>query len=158
AFAAQPGPAEDPAQGHYALAANAAVRASLGKAANCLDVDQVAAADRDGLRQKALEWLRADLKVCARVLARHAKGGKTAGDRPESPLANLAAAAAQTGLLELFAVCDRLNSWPTDPTLAVVREDKELARLPAGEQAAWRQFWADVQTLRKQTKGYYSKR
>jgi serine/threonine-protein kinase len=42
---------------------------------------------------------------------------------------------------------DRLAQWKGDPDLASVRDDKELAQLPAAERHAWQQFWADVEQL-----------
>lgn len=38
------------------------------------------------------------------------------------------------------------------PPLAGIRDDKELARLPAKEQEAFRKLWADVETVLAKTR------
>jgi hypothetical protein len=39
-----------------------------------------------------------------------------------------------------------------DTDLASLRDDKDLAKLPATEQKDWRQFWAVVRALEKQAR------
>jgi tetratricopeptide (TPR) repeat protein len=75
-----------------------------------------------GLRKQSLDWLRADLALNARHLQ---------GDSPQDR------ALAQ----------QRLEHWQRDDDLAGVRGSGALAKLPAGERAAWVQFWTDVETL-----------
>jgi hypothetical protein len=40
-----------------------------------------------------------------------------------------------------------MNRWLADPYLKAVRDEFELAKLPADEQADWRKLWADVRAL-----------
>ncbi len=47
-----------------------------------------------------------------------------------------------------------LRHWQTDKDLSGVRDEKELAKLPAEEeQAAWKQFWAEVEAVLKKASG-----
>jgi hypothetical protein len=137
-------------KGYSWRATIAAAQAAVGKSTHDLDTDKLTAADKAKLRQQALDWLRADLKLCTQALARNPEGGKQVPQQPPSPLQKLAGPAPQPGLLNCWHAWDRLTSWSSDPALAGLREEKELAKLAAAEQAAWRQFWADVQALRKQ--------
>jgi tetratricopeptide (TPR) repeat protein/tRNA A-37 threonylcarbamoyl transferase component Bud32 len=77
------------------------------------------AAERARLRQQALDWLRASLKV-------HVAGLAAADPKVKD-------AARRT-----------LRYWQETPDLAGVRDAAGLAALPADEQDAWRKFWADV--------------
>jgi len=74
-------------------------------------------AGRQGLRQQALAWLRADLAAW-RALP------------PTDPLA--------------AQVPDKLGRWLKEADLASVREPDALAKLPDDERRAWEAFWADV--------------
>src|SRR5262249_19441718 len=65
---------------------------------------------------------------------------------------------ARPGPAELLRVCDRLRQWLTHPDLASLREDKELARLPAEEQKDWRTLWADVRSLDQQARATFKER
>jgi tetratricopeptide (TPR) repeat protein len=76
------------------------------------------------LRTQALQWLRADLTLSAERVERNEP-------TPGKP------------------VQARLAQWQTDPDLVGVRHPWALWRLPKGERQHWRQFWADVDTLRK---------
>jgi eukaryotic-like serine/threonine-protein kinase len=74
------------------------------------------------LRQKALDWLRADLN---HFTQRYAKN--------RSRLPRI-----QRGIVQ---------NWKRDTDLSPVRDKEGLSRLPPAEQAAWRTFWADVDNL-----------
>jgi serine/threonine-protein kinase len=123
AFTGSPKLAEDHKAAHRYNAACAAVQAGCGKGA---DAGQLDDKERFRLRQQALDWLRADLAVWARQAAsdKEADGAR---------------------------VRQTLGHWQRDPALAALRDAKELAKLPADEQAAWRQLWADVEALLKKT-------
>jgi tetratricopeptide (TPR) repeat protein len=122
AFAAQPQLADDLQAGHRYNAATSAILAGCSQGKDApLDIKE-----RARLRQQALQWLRADLSLWSKRLA-----SGTAGDRLQ---------AQQT-----------LAHWSSDPDLTGVRDAETLAALPEGEQKAWRQLWADVAALRKQT-------
>jgi Flp pilus assembly protein TadD len=153
AFAAQPGLAEELATSHNTHAARAAAAAVAGQG---LDTEKLIAADKAKLRRQALNWLRADLKLCTQALGSNPQGNKQGQQEPASPLQKLAGPIAEPGSQNWKRALDRLTTWPSDPALAGLREEKELAKLPAAEQAAWRQFWADVQPLRQQTAGRFT--
>jgi serine/threonine-protein kinase len=70
--------------------------------------------EKSSLRRKALNWLRANLKLSAELR----NEGITAG----------------------WSVV----SWRTDPALARVRDPAELVKLPDAERAQWQRFWTDV--------------
>ena len=46
--------------------------------------------------------------------------------------------------------------WQTDPALAGVRDEKELAQLTVEEQKSWRQFWTDASQLAKKTRAAFT--
>ncbi len=77
---------------------------------------------RAQLRSQALTWLRAELSAWR----------DRAGTR-----ADVDSASVRTLLLD----------WQADPNLAAVRDNSALSKLPHEEQAAWKQFWADVTSL-----------
>jgi hypothetical protein len=94
--------------------------------------------------------------ACAASLAAAGKG-KDADKLDDEDRAKLRGQALDWLLAELTACTktlepDRLSAilphWQTDANFAGVRDEKELARLPKEEQAAWRQFWAEVAALR----------
>ena len=72
------------------------------------------------LRQKGLDWLRAELE------ARR----KQAGNRNQHNM-----------------VCESLRLAQKDADLASVRDTSSLARLPEKERANWEEFWTNVATL-----------
>jgi tetratricopeptide (TPR) repeat protein len=116
AFAADPKLADDLKAGHRYNAACSAALAATGQgedAAKLLDTE------RTRLRQQALDWLRADLGLWARLFA-DGKVGRS--------LAQI------------------LQHWQQDRDLAGLRDATALAQLPAEEQKAWTQLWADVAT------------
>jgi serine/threonine protein kinase/Tfp pilus assembly protein PilF len=120
AFAADPKLADDLNAGHRYAAARSAALAGCGQGQDAAKLDDK---ERAGWRRQALDWLRADLKARTALLERH-------------PQTKDAAARA-------------LAHWQTDPDLAGVRDETAVKKLPADEQPAWRQLWADVAALRK---------
>ncbi len=46
-----------------------------------------------------------------------------------------------------------LRHWQTDKDLSGVRDPESLAKLPAEEQEAWQQFWAEVEAVLKKASG-----
>src|SRR5262249_8642897 len=122
AFNADPKLAGSPASARRYSAARAAALAADEKGGDAAKLD---AKDRSRLRQQALDWLRDDFKIWAKLLD---------GDN-----AKARAAAQKT-----------LQQWQRDPDLAGVRDAKALARLPEDERAAWRELWDEVAKLLKQ--------
>jgi serine/threonine-protein kinase len=78
---------------------------------------------RVGLRQQALDWLRADLELRTRLL-NEAKPADFRRFRGWS-----------------------LAGWLTDPALAAVRDGAALTKLPDAEREQWQRLWADVAAL-----------
>jgi serine/threonine protein kinase/tetratricopeptide (TPR) repeat protein len=124
-----------PPPGKLSAAARVAALASCGQSQAALavehahhpgvikDANRLGDQERAGLRNQALEWLRADLKRWRRVLE---KGPDTT--RPRT--------------------AEEMQDWLEDPAFAGVRGEKALANLPAEEGPGWRQLWAEVeQTL-----------
>jgi serine/threonine-protein kinase len=107
----------------YQAACAMALAAAEGNEAGKLD-DQ----ERAKLRQRALEWLRADLAAWREYLDR----------RPLTARAMMQPV---------------LRRWQEDAALAGLRDAAALAKLPAAERAACTQLWADVETLLQQVKG-----
>jgi tetratricopeptide (TPR) repeat protein len=104
---------------------HAACAAALAAAGQGKDGDELDAKGKAKLRQQALTWLQQELDFWK---------GKTKGD----PLATQ-------------ELVDKLNQWQTDPDLASVRDEKQLAQLPEAERQEWQAVWADVGKLLKQT-------
>ena len=121
AFAAKPELANDPGTGQRYHAACSAALAAAGQGADAADLPDKTCAR---LRRQALEWLQGDLALWAR--------------QADSPDAGVRQAVAQT-----------LRRWQTDSDLAGLREPDAIATLPADEQQACQQLWADVETLLK---------
>ena len=46
-------------------------------------------------------------------------------------------------------IVQTLNHWRNDTDLAGIRDEAELAKLPADEQATWRSLWHDVDQVRE---------
>jgi hypothetical protein len=105
---------------------DAACFAALADAGQGTDADKLNDKERGQLRKQALEWLRADLTLWSKRL----EEGQAA-DRQ--------------------AIRKMLRHWQDDADLAGVRDGAALLKLPAEEQEAWRQSWADVAGLLKQT-------
>jgi tetratricopeptide (TPR) repeat protein len=120
AFAADPKLAADLSTGHRYNAACSAALAATGQGE---DAAKLIDKERTRLRRQALDWLRADLGLWARLFA----DGKVGG----SSLAPI------------------LKHWQQDTDLAGLRGATALAKIPAEEQEAWTQLWADVAALLK---------
>jgi hypothetical protein len=119
AFADQPRLAQDLRAGHRYNATCAAALAAAGQGKDAGKLDDK---DRARLRQRALDWLRADLAAWTKALD---KGPPQAHS----------------------AMQQTLQHWQKDPDLASLRDLATLAKLPAVERAAWHQLWADVAAL-----------
>jgi tetratricopeptide (TPR) repeat protein/tRNA A-37 threonylcarbamoyl transferase component Bud32 len=158
AFAAQPTLAQDLTKGQRYQAACAAALSAQGQAILDQDDNKLTATDKAKLRQQALDWLRADLKLLTRTVADYQAAGKEANQPPASPLEKLTGQTQKPGPADLLRVCDRLHRCQTDPDLASVREDKELAKLPEPEQKDWRQLWDEVRGLDKQARACFSEK
>jgi tetratricopeptide (TPR) repeat protein/tRNA A-37 threonylcarbamoyl transferase component Bud32 len=158
AFAAQPTLAEDLAKGQRYQAACAAALAVLGQATFDQDAHQLTAADKAKLRRQALDWLRADVKLLTKTLAAFKAATKEGTQPPASPPEKLADQSQRPAPADLLLVCDRLQRWQTDPDLASLREDKELAKLPETEQKDWRRLWDEVRALDKQARACFSEK
>jgi tetratricopeptide (TPR) repeat protein len=124
-FAAEPKVAEDLGAAHRYNAACAAALAGVGQGQDVRDLDDKG---RDRLRQRALEWLRADLAACTRVLDN--------GPEQTRPLA-----------------LGRLQHCLADPDFAGVREPRALGRLPDSERQAWQQLWSGVRDRLARVRG-----
>jgi tetratricopeptide (TPR) repeat protein/tRNA A-37 threonylcarbamoyl transferase component Bud32 len=98
---------------------NAACSAALAGCGQGDDDPAPGADERARFRRRAIDWLRADLKV--RVAALAAADPKARG-----------------------AAGRALRHWQADPDLGGVRDAPCLEALPADERDAWRLFWADV--------------
>jgi tetratricopeptide (TPR) repeat protein len=119
AFTAAPELADNLAAAHRYNAACAAALAGCGRGKDANKLDDK---ERARLRQKALDWLRADLA---------AQRGHLEKD----------AAKAAPGL------CQQLQHWLTDPDFAGVRGSGVLEKLPAPERQPWQQLWDDAAAL-----------
>jgi tetratricopeptide (TPR) repeat protein len=124
AFAAEPAFASDMRKGARYNAACAAVMAAAGKGVGAEDLKEK---DKSRFHRQARDWLGADLAAWRKLLEK----------TPQS--------AAQ--------VQQVLQHWQEDADLTSVRDDKELARLPAPERDAWCRLWADVEALREHVLG-----
>ena len=120
AFAADPKLADNVEAGHRY---NAACFASLAAAGLGEDAAKLDNKERVRLRKQALDWFRADLVLWARQL--------------------------ESGPLDRAAVAGVMTHWQQDLDAASIREATALANLPADEQKAFTQLWADVGELRK---------
>ena len=127
AFAKEPKAAENLDRAYRYHAACAAALVAAGKG---VDADKLDAKEKVGLRQEALQWLQADLAA-------------RAGFLKKNPLV-------------AFRIVDDLQNWQKDPDLTVVRDDKELDKLPGEEGAAWQKFWIQVAALSKQARATFS--
>jgi tetratricopeptide (TPR) repeat protein len=103
---------------------HAACAASLAAAGQGEDATSLAEEGRARLRQQALDWLRADLALWA----------KMAGEGTP-----------QTRQL----VARALPHWQKHPDLASLRDKAALDKLPTAERDAWQRLWADVDALLK---------
>ena len=115
AFAARPALADDLASRNRYDAACAAARAAADPGTDGARPDE---AERAGLRRQALDWLRADLALRARLR------------------------------LDGKSVAEALAPWQADAALAGVRDRAPLEKLPADERDEWLRLWADVAASR----------
>ena len=110
AFAARPDLANDLGSGHRYRGARAAARA-----ANLDPDERLGEPERAGLRRQALDWLRADLDLGAKLL----QDGRSPGWG--------------------------LTTWRKEADLAGVRDQAALAKLPDAERQEWRRLWTDLE-------------
>jgi eukaryotic-like serine/threonine-protein kinase len=107
---------------------NAACAAALAGCGQGKDDPPPDDAARAKLRRQALDWLKGELAAWAKLL--------------------------DTGPAEVKAtVALTLQHWKSDADLAGIRDEKELAKLPEAECAAFRQLWADVDRLLARASG-----
>src|SRR5262249_12656354 len=100
------------------------------------------------LRGQALAWLKADLDQYRAKL--QTGGSPPQAGKTHGGLLQKLEEGASSGPVEIVWVAENLALWQTDSALAVLREEKNLAKLPADEQPGWRRLWSEVQTLRQQ--------
>ena len=125
ALTLEPGPTRSSsATNRYWVACSAAL-AGCGKCQDDPPPDETA---RAALRQQALDWLKAERAYWARQL----ESGTPQARR---------------------TTVRQLRYWQQDTNLAGVRDELALARLPERERTDWRDFWSDVETLRKEASG-----
>jgi serine/threonine protein kinase len=125
ALANDPGLGSDP---RSQLAYSAACVAALAGCGRGKDEPPPDEAARVKLRRQAIAWLKSDLQAWRRVATTAAPGNREEAARA-------------------------LTHSQNDPDLACVRDDKELARLPEGERAAFKQLWHDVDQLLAEVSG-----
>jgi hypothetical protein len=158
AFAEQPNLAADLPQKRRYSAACAAARAGTGQGK---DVKALGEEGKARLRRQALGWLRADLAAWGQLLARGPAQAKVVQSvlthwlRADpaawgQALAKGPAQAKEPARAKVVRIT--LTRWQKDADLAGVRDEKELAKLPAEEQQAWRKLWADVDALLRQAR------
>jgi tetratricopeptide (TPR) repeat protein len=111
--------AADPSAGNRYNAACAAALAGCGQGEDAGRLDEP---ERARWRQKALDWLRADL-------AAHVKRLEKGTPRDRDAVRNV------------------LEHWRIDADLAGVRDTSALGQLPRREQEAWLKCWADVEDV-----------
>jgi hypothetical protein len=104
---------------HRYNAARAAVRAAGGPGQEEPPLDD---AGRALLRRQALGWLKADLTAWRKVL--EADSGEARPNMAQKP-----------------------SDWKQDSDLAGIRDAAALAKLPADEQKAFTELWADIDAL-----------
>jgi tetratricopeptide (TPR) repeat protein len=123
AFTAEPKLAADLPAAHRYHAAQSAALAGCGQGQ---DAGKLDAGERGRLRQRALDWLRADLTLRGKQL----DSGQGA-DRAD--------------------VQQKLRHWQQDSALAGIRDRPALDKLPAAEQKAFARLWSDVAALLAKT-------
>jgi serine/threonine protein kinase len=102
-------------------AARAAALAGCGRGK---DADKLDDKERARLRQQALDWLRADLKVYRQVMEQ-SKG-------TASPM-----------------IAQRMRQWRANTDFAGVHGAEWLAKLPEAERQKWQKHWQEVEELRQ---------
>ncbi|MFM9969590.1 MAG: tetratricopeptide repeat protein [Burkholderiales bacterium] len=106
---------------------NAACCAALAAMGKGRDADKPNAKEQTRLRKQAHDWLQADLTAHARLLK-------------NDP--------AQLHL--------KMQHWQRDADLAGLRDEKELAKLPAGERDRLKKLWDEVNRLAKEAGSSYT--
>jgi tetratricopeptide (TPR) repeat protein len=101
---------------------NAACCAALAAAGKGEDAGKLDDKERARLRKQALDWLKADLTALSKVL--------DSGSPRAQPF-----------------IVQILSHWQQDTDLAGIRDKAALDKLPAQEQKAFAQLWADVAAL-----------
>lgn len=122
AFAAKADLPRDKTFLHQYNAAGAAALAAAGKGKGA---DKLDAKEQTKMRQHALNWLKANLKLRSMQI--------------------------QQGIpQDILAAKKDLAHWQTDPDLASIRSKEALAALPNEERQAWQQLWVEVEQFVKQ--------
>jgi tetratricopeptide (TPR) repeat protein len=119
AFTEKPELADELRKAHRYQAACAAALAGCGQGGDAARLEDK---ERTRLRRQAVDWLRADLALWAKVLDR---------DDPKG----------RAGARKL------LTHWRRDPDLAGLREVSRLVQLPKAERETYLDLWADVDAL-----------
>lgn len=101
---------------------NAACCAALAGNGQGVKARELTAEEQSALRKQAVEWLRADLAARTKRL----ESGEDEDRR---------------------IVVETLRHWQRDADLAGIRDEEQLAKLPAEEQQACRELWAEVDSL-----------
>jgi serine/threonine-protein kinase len=101
---------------------NAACAAALAGCGQGKDTGGLDDKKRASLRRQALDWLRADLTACNKLLENDADKS-----RP--------------------AIVELMRHWLADTDFAGVRGDDALSKLPEAERQPWRQLWAEAADL-----------
>jgi tetratricopeptide (TPR) repeat protein len=121
AFAADAKLADDLQAGHRYNAACSAALAAAGQGEDAAKLDDK---ERARLRKHALDWLRADLAVYAKLLETGPPSARASAQR-------------------------QLRHWQQDTDLAGIRDATALAKLPAEERTAFTNLWSDAAALLK---------
>jgi serine/threonine-protein kinase len=125
AFTQKPELADDLGSQHRYNAACAAALAGCGQGEDAANRDDK---ERAGLRNQALDWLKADLQAYRRELERNAnKVGP--------------------------AIAEGMQQWLKDDDFAGARGTDALARLPEAERHEWQKLWEEVEALRRRAAG-----
>jgi serine/threonine-protein kinase len=119
AFTENPGPAQDLGNHDRYDAARAAAQVARGQGEDAALAD---ATQRTRRRQQALDWLRAELAIWAKLLDEKKSHGRA-------------------------QVANALRDWQREPALAGIRDAAALAQLPQSERDACRELWAEVGKL-----------
>jgi serine/threonine protein kinase/tetratricopeptide (TPR) repeat protein len=119
AFANDPRLSDNRQAQHHYKAACAAALAGSGQGKDNPKPDKANCAY---LRRQALKWLEAELSAWKRVSRIVAPGNKD-------------------------LVASTLAHWKQDANLAGIRDERELAKWPEDERAAFKRFWSDVDAL-----------
>ena len=123
AFAGEPKYVEAVQNGFRYTAACAAAVASVGKG---IGADKLEVKEQTRLRKQVFDWLQADLAARAKLLEKNP--------------------------IVAVPFHDAMQHWQRNADLAALRDEKELAKLPANERAALTKFWAEVDRLAKQAR------